>query len=586
MICRNCQQESNAASRVCPHCGQYMGAESVLFDDDQTALVDQVDDRRWNYSTAPSRKAGGHKARRKRGKRRSRLTKRDTYQSRMINWLMVAVVALGFLFILAAAGLVWLQVTPEGQLVKARMGRPASAQAYWSLGTEYLDQGYVGRSIDTYLKAEQIEPERADLDEKLLLLAEAYEAANRISDAEAVYKRIYTTLAPEKSEAYRLAINIMLSQDRQFEAVSVMQTAFEKTGEEGFFNQRSQLVPQPPKASLASGRHMFSKNVEFISSQDYEIWYTTGEGLLPETGQLYTGPITLNEGTYNFRAVALSQNLVSDEMSIRYVITLPTPLAPKTNMESKTYERQIKVSLRIVDEEDKNVTLYYTIDGTKPNLDSPKWTGEPILMPPGRSFLRAIAVNRYGKISNEMVVEYKVERPFRNFFRSENDQFTEFALMKTTYDQFKAKFGEPSAIEPVEDDAVNGATAVYQYPWGEARFVQTEDGLLIYDVKTSQANMTAPRKTKVGMAIDDVTKNFRDMGQVPNERGDRGIYYDLVNGYARFRVASDDPNTGRLEYVYAGNTDGSTTLLYYDIVDGKVSGISMRYINRRLSMVE
>jgi hypothetical protein len=331
---------------------------------------------------------------------------------------------------------------------------------------------------------------------------------------------------------------------------------------------------------------MYAKTVEFISEQDYEIYYTTGDGPLPETGTKYTRALTLDEGTYNFRAVAVSSQLISDEMSIRYTITLPTPLAPKTNMESKTYDRQIRVSLRIVDEEDKDVTLYYTIDGTKPNLDSPRYVGEPILIPPGRSYLRAIAVNRWGKISNEMIVEYKVSKSFKRFFRSEDDQFADFSLLKTTREQFIAKAGEPDSEQPVEDDAVSGQAIQASYSWGEARFIQIEDREVLYYVDTSLASHMGPRRTSVGMPIKEITDKFRDMGQLPNDRGDRGIYYDIVEGYARYTVASDDPNTGVLEYVYVGSPDASTTILAYDIADGRVVRILMRYLNYRQSMVQ
>ena len=273
-------------------------------------------------------------------------------------------------------------------------------------------------------------------------------------------------------------------------------------------------------------------------------------------------------------------------MSIRYTITLPTPLAPKTNMESKTYDRQIRVSLRIVDEEDKDVTLYYTIDGTKPNLDSPRYTGESILIPPGRSYLRAIAVNRWGKISNEMIVEYKVSKSFKRFFRAEDDQFADFTLLRTTKEQFITKMGTPQSEQPIEDNAVSGQAVRASYSWGEARFFQSEDGEVLYHVDTSLASHKGPRGTAAGMTIKEVTDRFRDMGQLPNDRGDRGIYYDIAEGYARFTVASDDPNTGMLEYVYVGSPDAGTTLLEYDIVDGRVSRILMRYLNYRQSMVE
>ena len=585
MICRSCQKESDTASHVCPYCGQYMGIESALPDYDNQELVGQVDERRFGAGTRMAAKTV-QKSRRKRQKRRSRLTKSETYQGRMINWVKVAVISLGFVFALLFAGFIWLKATPEGQLVSARMGREANAGAYWTLGTELLDQGYISRAIEAYKTAEQAEPERPDLDEKLLLLAEAYEAANKPDMAEAVYRRIYEELAPEKPQAYRLAINILLEQERLFEAVSLMQTAYIMTKDEGFFNQRSQLVPQPPTASLPAGRHVFAKKLELYSAQDYEIRYTTGDGELPETGILYEGPITVNEGTFTFRAVCISNNLVSDEMTVRYTITLPSPLAPKTNMESKTYERPIRVSLRIVDEEDKDVTLYYTIDGTKPDTNSPRYTGDPILISGGRTFLRAIAVNKYGKRSNEMVVEYKVNQRFKTFFRSGDDHFAQFTLNKTTMEQFVSQFGQPDSQKTIEDDAVAGTVTQALYPWGEARFYQGEEGNLIYYIDTNSSSMKAPRDSVVGMQMSDVTAKYRDMGQVPNDRGDRGIYYDLIEGSARFTVASDDPNTGTLEYIYAGSPDNTTTILQYRIEGGKVQSVLMRYVNRRLSMVQ
>jgi len=38
--------------------------------------------------------------------------------------------------------------------------------------------------------------------------------------------------------------------------------------------------------------------------------------------------------------------------------------------------------------------------------------------------------------------------------------------------------------------------------------------------------------------------------------------------------------------VYVGSPEGNTTILNYRIEDGRVTGILMRYLNRRQSMVE
>ncbi len=586
MICKYCKNESDAASRICPHCGEYMGVEGEVTLD---AIMEDAPsiDLNWAGRTTRGAKAG-KKPRRKRGKRRSRLAKKNTYQKRMVNWAKIAVSLTMLLVVLAAGALIYMRLTPGGQLIMARMGREASADAYWALGTEYLDQGYVARSIESYLTALEAEPEHPDLAEKLLLLAEGYQAASRYEDAETVYKRIYTEVDPQNTTAYRQHIDLLLSQGRLFPATDLMSAAYEKTEEESFFNQRSQLVPQPPVASLASGRYMYSRTVEFSSPQGYEVVYAKGEEELPEAGTPYTGPIVLEEGTHTFRAVAVSSALISDEMSIRYTITLPTPLAPRANMSAGSYERPIRVSLRNIDE-DKDVRFFYTIDGTRPTTDSPEYTGEPIQLPGGRVYLRAIALNKYGKISNEMNIEYKIafssRAPFKEYFRS-GDQFADFTLLKTTPEEFAARMGQPLDQEEIVDEEVSGNTLKYMYSWGEARFFSGESGPVLYYLTTDQAAHGGPRKTAAGQSLDDIIDRFRSMGQLPNARGDRGIYYDMAEGFAHYEVASDDPDTGILSYVYVGGEENGSHILEYDIQGGRARRITLRYVNRKLSLIQ
>ncbi|MDD4081550.1 MAG: chitobiase/beta-hexosaminidase C-terminal domain-containing protein [Eubacteriales bacterium] len=582
MICKYCKTESNPASRICPSCGEYMGVEGEVTLD---AIMEDAPsiDLSWSGRTTRGTKAG-KKPRRKRGKRRSRLSRKNTYQKGMVNWAKVAVSVTALLVVLAAGAFVYLRLTPGGQIIMARMGRDASADAYWTLGTEYLDQGYVARAIESYQNALAAQPERPDLADKLLLLAEGYEAASRYTDAEEVYKRIYTEVDEEHMAAYRQHIDLLLNQGQLFPATDLMQTAFEKTGDESFFNQRSQLVPLPPVASLASGRYMFSRTVEFSSPQGYDVVYATGEEELPEAGTLYTGPITMEEGTHDFRAVAVSSALISDEMSIRYTITLPSPLAPRANQASGSYERPIRVSLRNIDE-DKDVRYFYTIDGTRPTTDSPEYTGEPILLPGGKVLLRAIALNRYGKTSNELNIQYDIKAPFKKYFRSD-DQFKDFKLLVTTAEAFIARMGQPESQTEIEDEDVGGKAAKLAYPWGEARFFTGEDGLILYYFSTNQPSHGGPRSSAAGQSLDDLIGRFRTMGQLPNARGDRGIYYDMAEGYAHYKVASDDPDTGLLSYVFVGGVENGSHILEYDIQGGRAARVTLRYVNRKLSLIQ
>lgn len=590
MICNHCKQESNPQSRICPGCGHFMGEEVVpLIAGDAVPVYDDSDYRpkaRTQNTNKPKRKT----ARRKKqsGRADAKRRKRENYRGPMINWAMVALILLVVGFVAGLGSFVYLQMTPNGQLILARMGRDANADAYWTLGGEYLDQGYVSRSVDSYEKALSLNPEHPQLVERLLLLGEAYETASLSEEAESIYTRIYTELAPDQPVGYRNVIRLMLQQDRLSEAVELMKLAFEETQDSSFSKQRAGYVPLPPTASVASGRYLISKTVEFVSPQGYDVYYTTGLGQLPEDGMLYTGPITLGEGSHSFRAISVSSELPSDEMDVKYVVTLPTPPAPKTNLAPGTYQGARSVRLRDMGEpKDGANVLYYTVDGTPPRVgDSPLYTGEPIKLAGGSTTLRAIAVNSFGKVSNEVNITYKIEKVrFETYFNGE-DEFAKFTLMKTNYDDFVAMFGQPQRLDEVADEDVGGQSYAAMYEWGEARFVESDIGRLIYYISTDDTGMVAPRGVKVGMDMQDIIAKFRDMGQLPNERGDKGIYYNINTGYASYKVASDDPTTGELLYAATlFNETDYTRLLTIDIEAGRAARITFSHVGRKVSNI-
>lgn len=84
--------------------------------------------------------------------------------------------------------------------------------------------------------------------------------------------------------------------------------------------------------------------------------------------------------------------------------------------------------------------------------------------------------------------------------------------------------------------------------------------------------MVGPRNTRVGMKVNEVTEQFRDMGQVANARGNRSIYYDDATGYARYYKDSD--TSAHLEYVYK-REDGGLTTLTYELENDNVVRIRM-----------
>lgn len=517
-------------------------------------------------------------------KKRSRVNARKAPRRMMVNWAMIfAVLAVLTVFALIG-GYVFLKVTDAGQLILARMGREADATALWTYGQELLDQGHVARAIETYEKALAQEPEREDLYARMTQLADAYEAAGRNGDAEKTYVRMYTEIDKENPYAYREMMRLLENQDRRMELSSFLQLAYENTKDAYFRRQREDLLPSTPTASEEAGGRKMEQDVELISAEDYDIYYIIGEeGELPEDGVKYTEPIHLTEGSFVIRAVAVSSDLVSDEMRVQYTIRLPTPLAPGISLAPGTYERKQRISLKHIESEDeqllgdqypklRDITIYYTVDGQTPTSNSPIFDGEPFYLPAGSSTLKAVAVNGYGKVSNVLERTYKINVPFKKYF-NEKDTFPDFELLKTTRDAFVRKFGTPKSEQEIEDYTITGHSYQLDYNWGYAKFVSSDAGPVIYAFETNNSSVSGPRKTRIGMAEKDLVELYRDMGQAHDQNGDRSIYFSKNEGYAK-KYHLDDTHD-RIDYVYFRQDNGAVTLSYH-MENGKVKKMAVK----------
>ena len=507
----------------------------------------------------------------------------------MINWMHVAIVLVALLFVGVIGIFAYLNYTDGGQLIQARRGKDANAKALWAYGQELMDQGYIDQAIEVFEKAYEKDPELENMYEHLQQLADAYEAAGYTRKAEEVYIRMYTEVDPKRMSAYRSIIRIMESQDRKMELASFLLVAYENTGEMDFLRQREQLLPSVPTTSVEAGSLMYERDIELRSQEDYEIYYLLGEeGILPEDGQLYTSPIHLAEGSHVLRAVAVSNDLVSDEMIVKYNIMLPRPTAPYPSLAPGTYEQRQRVRLRYLEGEDdkrsdarpeqKEIVMYYTLDGQTPTSNSPIYEGEGILLPPGRSMLKAISVNGFGKVSNVLEREYKVKSgKIVPFFRS-GDEMADVTLLKTSRDAFVRKYGQPNEEVEMEDSTVRGVVLKLTYNWGEARFVMVADGYVLYYLDTANSAMVGPRKTRIGDDEEKVTSQFRDVGQPKDQNGDRSLYWNYDNnGRDKGKIYHVDDTHDRIEYSYIRAEDGAVVTLIYELENGKVQRIGMRY---------
>lgn len=602
MICKYCGSILREGAVTCDQCGEAVSVRASGGSGRRQGRPEQAADERGTRSRYRERSAAEGSSREDVGRmdtargasampvegqkptRASHRSKKSGTKKVMVNWALVATIAAALLILSLAGGYVFLKITDQGQLILARMGREANATAMWAYGEELLDQGYIERAIAQFKAAREKEPQREDMYQKLQLLADAYEAGGHIAEAEQTYRDM-CQLDEKNVSAYYSIARILEDQNRRMELANFLKTAYEKTGDTAFRRQREDLLPSTPTSDTEAGSLMLSRDVTLLSKEDYDIYYILGEeGELPEDGTLFTEPIHLDEGVHVLRAVAVSNDLVSDEMNLKYIINLPVPSAPYPNLAPGTYERKQWVSLKyLVSDEEKmamdpkrlDITIYYTIDGQTPSSNSPIYDGTPIELPGGRVTLKAVAVNGYGKVSNVLERKFKINNVSKKTFFSDKDAFSDFALLKTTRDEFVRQYGTPDSEQEIQDDSVRGNCIELTYGWGRARFNMTAAGYTLYDVDTGSNSMVGPRKTRIGMREQDVTDLFQDIGQPHDQNGDRSLYWDDATRSTGKVYRLDDIHD-RILYTYPHPDEGIVSL-YYELENGRVTRMGMKY---------
>lgn len=503
-----------------------------------------------------------------------------------INWAY-AIIALVLLILLALVGVyLYLNKTASGQVSMARMGFDAESAALWQVGVERMDTGDIDGAVEYFLLAREKDGEDNINVPGLLNLAGAYEADARMEEAEALYTEIYTEIAPSSPEAYRSMIRIMLAQGRDAEAAVLMQTAYEMTGQSTFRQQRTDMLPTTPTVDKVAGYHNEKISLTLFSQEGYDIYYTFDEeAILPEEGTLYTGPIPLNEeGEWPLRAVTVTDKLVSDPLKATYQVYMPTPLQPNANLAPKTYKNPQKVRLtpgKLTDEEleanpgykktlddpvAQTITIYYTIDGSTPDADSPIFDyTDPdarIELPNGRVWLKAVSVNGYNKASNTKEVFYKITaKPWPKEPYQLADAIGNMKLYVTTREEFLGKHGQGESMEEVTLNGIDGVCQRYKYSWGHATMMKIKSGWVLAELYFTSSTFQGPRGTGIGDSESAITKEFQDMGQVESPSGNRGLYED---GNDKGKIYKQEDGSKIIRYI-TGTADGHLWQLDYII---------------------
>lgn len=471
---------------------------------------------------------------------------------------IIFVILLIVLFVASACGYV-LFGSESGQQLMAQWGwSTASTDAYITYGRELIEQAYFTRSLEPLGVALEREPENVDA---LILMAQAYTELGRTEEAKAIYESLINDIAPAHPSAYRNLIKLYQQEGYNAEALALMKLATEKaTNTQEFEVMLREYTPTSPSFSWEEGRYNEEKDLTISIPAGQTVYYTVDGTDPSESGLVYTEGtvIHLAEGKTTVKAIGFTENgTPSEQIEANYTVIIPTPAAPKTNIASGKLKKSVKVSIRPGDEDEKEnkkiVAIYYTMDGREATTESTLYT-EPIQLPIGKTTLRAIAVHENGKISYEMKVTYEVEGNLKYMFR-EQDTFKNMELYSTGYKTFTKNWGTPNSYEvlPEEewyDEEMESYEAVYD--WGTARFViKKKDGSpVLYALDTTNAKMTAPRTTKIGMSGEDVMAKFQDLGQAALDEDGNRLLYNLNSAGTKFGT-------------YRKEADGRYAIHYY-----------------------
>jgi tetratricopeptide (TPR) repeat protein len=500
-----------------------------------------------------------------------------------VNWVKLSIVGVIVLILLIAGGWVFLNRTDAGQRMLARMGRDANSVAYWAVGDELMDRGEIDKAIENFQKAKEKDEAEGVVDvDGLLTLASAYEAAGQTKEAADLYEEIYTQ-TPSRTEAYVNHIRILQNSDDEKDLVKageLMKLAYDKTGDKTFLTQRSDLLPAPPEVQPIAGYYETKKTLVFSSYQGYDVYFTfDDEAELPYGGIKATREgYMLDEGIYNMRAVAVNGELVSDELKCTYKIIMPSPQTPRATLAPNTYKNSQQVRLKpgIDDENDTSIIIYYTVDGSTPDSDSPIYNGEPIQLPNGWVNLKAIAVNRYRKLSNMLDIKYKIEaNPKPKAVFSEEDTIDKLKINQTTQNEFFNLYTQGESAGSVQQEGFETECRRYDYPWGYAVMNLSKKNWVLVEVSLNASGvMEGPRGTQIGDTEAFVIGKFRDMLQVESNSGNRGLY---STGSETGKIWLQENNEKVIRYRYA--VDSHWVQLEYLLNSaGTVRNINLKYI--------
>lgn len=261
----------------------------------------------------------------------------------------------------------------------------------------YYDNGDSEGAFRYALRATQIAPNSSDAK---MMLANCYNNNGEEKEAEKILEELVETDSSYTS-AYKLLI-MLYEEEAAYQKISDLLQSCNNTT---IVEQYQEYAAFSPELSEEEGHYDSVLSLKILAGSNGDVYYTL-DGTVPDTSSsLYLGPIRLEGGTYEVRAIYINHYGIASAVTAgTYVVDIATPDEPEISVESGTYHSPQMIETFL----GEDFEIYYTTDGSDPTRNSNPYLS-PIPMPLGHSVFKFIMYNDEGVASHIAVREFDLQ---------------------------------------------------------------------------------------------------------------------------------------------------------------------------------
>lgn len=230
------------------------------------------------------------------------------------------------------------------------------------------------------------------MEDAYLLLARSYISMSEVDAAEECLKEGIGKLK-QNASLYKLWLQL----EQQVGDYQAMADILSEVTDESLLTEYTDFICNVPRFDREGGDYFEVVNLKLSNDGKGKIYYTINGADPNEESEEYISPIKLENGSFEIKAVFVNQYGVMSDVAIAdYHIDIATPDEPEISLESGIYNEPQQIDVFLLDD---SYSVYYTMDGSDPDLSSNKYEGA-ILLPFGKSHYKFVMYDEDGVASD------------------------------------------------------------------------------------------------------------------------------------------------------------------------------------------